>query len=71
MGFFGKDEPPPQDEIEMVAAADPEKQISPRHELDVRTTALTADPAVESRLLSKLDWNLVTLVSFLCMASST
>lgn len=73
MGFFGKkDSPPPsQDIIESVPAADPEKHASPQHDEtatpDVCATAPTIDPAVEKRLLRKLDWNLVTLVSFFCM----
>lgn len=70
MGFFGKENPPPQDTIDMAPTVDPEKQVSSHHEPEVRTAALTVDPAVESRLLRKLDWNLVTLVSFLCMISS-
>ncbi|RJE26498.1 Major Facilitator Superfamily [Aspergillus sclerotialis] len=69
MGFFGKkDTPPPQDTIEAAPAPDPEKQASPHHESvtpeAVVPTTTTPDPAVERRLLRKLDWNLVTLVSF-------
>lgn len=74
MGFFGKkDTPPPQDTIEAAPAPDPEKQTSPHNEsvTPEAVVGTTADPAVEGRLLRKLDWNLVTLVSFLCMISLT
>lgn len=71
MGFFGKDDPAPQDTIDPAPAVDTEKQLPSHHEPEIRTAAMTVDPTVESRLLRKMDWNLVTLVSFLCMISSS
>ncbi|PLB55397.1 MFS general substrate transporter [Aspergillus steynii IBT 23096] len=82
MGFFGKKDGPldphagsnaPDDDIrEAPALSDPEKQM-PTHDDDVQTAlppmpapAIDIDPAIEKRLLRKLDWRVPTLLGFLC-----
>lgn len=75
MGFFGNNDRPldPDDDIrEAPASSDSEKQM-PTHEDNVQTAlppmpapAIDLDPAVEKRLLRKLDWRVPTLLGFLC-----
>lgn len=63
---------PPQDTIESAPpAADPEKQICSHDEQTEPEArpASTVDPAIEARLLRKLDWRVVTLLAFLCKIS--
>lgn len=82
MGFFGKKDDTldphagsnaQDDDIrEAPALRDPEKQM-PIHDDDVQTAlppmpapTIDIDPAVEKRLLRKLDWRVPTLLGFLC-----
>ncbi|KAH8427816.1 uncharacterized protein LDX57_005521 [Aspergillus melleus] len=82
MGFFGKKDGSldphagsnaPDDDIrEAPVVRDPEKQL-PIHDDDVQTAlppmpapSIDIDPAVEKRLLRKLDWRVPTLLGFLC-----
>lgn len=70
MGFFGRKDEPPQDAIESAPPVDPEKDISPHQSAELPEVQPPAvDPALESRLLRKLDWNVVTLLAFLCKVS--
>lgn len=77
MGFFGKREAPGDttghvDAIIEAPGPDPEKQ-QVAHDEDFHTAlpqipqaAPTIDPAVEARLLRKLDLRVPTLLGFLC-----
>ena len=79
MGFFGKRETSSRnasDDDAIKAAppvADAEKQ-APSHEDDVQTAlpqipqaSVNVDPALERRILRKLDLRVPTLLGFLCM----
>ena len=69
MGLFPRSDSPPQDAIESAPASDPERQATPPKEAEapeVQLAVVNIDPEVEKRLVRKLDWNVVTLVAFLC-----
>jgi hypothetical protein len=80
MGFFGKkgtssNRPSDDDIHEAPIADDPEKQL-PVYDDDVQTALpqipppmVNIDPAVEARLLRKLDLRVPTLMGFLCRSS--
>ena len=71
MGFFGKKDPP-EDAIENAPDVDTEKQQPMHNERDEGDhTALPLplveiDPAVEKRMLRKMDCRVPVLLGFLC-----
>lgn len=68
MGFFGKGDAP-EDTIENAPAPeDTEKQMPSEEnpEDQPQIAVVQIDPAVEKRLLRKLDLRLPTLMAFLC-----
>lgn len=70
MGLFGKRENAPEDTIENAPQpVDSEKQLSPEEaeqSAQTQVPPVEIDPAVEKRLLRKLDLRLPTLMMFLC-----
>lgn len=74
MGFFGKKDPSGDEIKEAPIMSDPEKQ-QPVHHDDAQTAlpqipaaVVNIDPAVEARMLRKLDLRVPTLMGFLCMS---
>lgn len=75
MGFFGKKDPSGDEIIEAPVMSDPEKQ-QPVHHDDAQTAlpqippaVVNIDPAIEARILRKLDLRVPTLMGFLCMST--
>lgn len=72
MGFFGKEDPP-NDTIEQAPTnEDTEKQLTTHYSCEDNTAlpptpVVHIDPAVEKRMLRKLDCRLPLLLGFLCM----
>jgi len=72
MGFFGKEDPP-EDIIEQAPTnEDTEKQLTFHYSGEGNTAlpptpVVHIDPAVEKRMLRKLDCRLPLLLGFLCM----
>ena len=70
MGFFGKKDPP-EDAIENAPDVDTEKQQPVHHERDDEgalppVPIAQIDPAVERRMLRKMDCRVPVLLGFLC-----